>query len=368
MPSLAVSAIVQTGSTVSAGTSSTGLRPNNRTFSLTGVMGTAIVKGDVVALWGSNDGGRTFQPLRQGENDVVQLNFYNPEVVIDDACDAYATQRVAVGSGSALAAVGFNGESVYINPAPAWVQGGNSGFAPVGILGTTDAVPFRIIAKGIDLFDSDGSTTSLGNLDATVPGNTLFLQSGSGGIGMNADGGGNVDISTTDAGGISISTGPGPINIGTVGAKAITIGNGTGATQVTINVGTGSLSLGTNTTVHDVNIGSPTGASSVAIVGGTGGVGVGSNAIAQPITIGNSTGTTSVDINVGTGACNVGANATVHTTTIGSTSGASVTSLRAGTGALNIVRNGNTWVWPNAFGAAGTKLTDAAGNGVLSWA
>ena len=197
--SIAVSATVQTAPPTS-GTSATSLRPAGRTFSLTGVLGTAIVKGDVVALWGSNDGGATFQPLRQSNNAPVQLNYYNPEVVIDDACDTYATQRLAVGPGSALAAVGFNGEGVYLNPAPAWVQGGNAGFSPVGILGTTDSNPFRIIAEGIDIFDSDGSSTAIGNTNATVPGNQLFLAAGSGGVGITADGGGSLDITVDSPG------------------------------------------------------------------------------------------------------------------------------------------------------------------------
>src|SRR5512147_2000805 len=124
MSSISVSASVQVAPP-STGTSAAGIRPEKRTFSLTGVMGTGIVRGDVVALWGSNDGGTTYQPLRQNGQQVL-LNFSSPEIVIDDACDHYGTQRLAVGTGSTLAAVGFNGEAIYINPSPAWVQGGNS--------------------------------------------------------------------------------------------------------------------------------------------------------------------------------------------------------------------------------------------------
>jgi len=112
MPSIAVSATQQTGASISAGTAAGTLRPQKRTFSLTGIMATAIMPGDVVGLWGSNDGGTTFQPLRAGNNQPVQLNFNNPEVVLDgDACTHYATQRLSVGTGSTLSAVGFNGEA-----------------------------------------------------------------------------------------------------------------------------------------------------------------------------------------------------------------------------------------------------------------
>lgn len=107
-----VSASVQTSIQFTAsGASAAGLKPGFRTFSLTGALGTVIINGDAVELWGSNDGGVTYQPLRQGNNQPVQLNFGNPEVVISDCCDHYATRRVAVGAGSTLAAIGVNGEA-----------------------------------------------------------------------------------------------------------------------------------------------------------------------------------------------------------------------------------------------------------------
>lgn len=109
--SLAVSATVQTQFQFSAGSAVGNLKPQKRTFSLTGVMGTGIQPGDQIAIWGSNDGGTTYQPLRQGNNAPVQLNFNNPEVVIDDCCTHYATQRMSVGTGSTLAACGVTGEA-----------------------------------------------------------------------------------------------------------------------------------------------------------------------------------------------------------------------------------------------------------------
>lgn len=110
--SLTVNATAQTETQFTAtATAVTGLKPANRTFSLTGVLGTGIQKGDAVEIWGSNDGGTTYQPIRQGNNAPVQLNYYNPEVVISDCCDHYGTRRVSVGAGSTLAAVGLNGEA-----------------------------------------------------------------------------------------------------------------------------------------------------------------------------------------------------------------------------------------------------------------
>jgi len=119
--SLSVSATVQTETQVTTtATSCAGLKPSKRTFSLSGVLGTAIQKGDSVELWGSNDGGTTFQPLRQN-GAPVQMSYYNPEVVIDDCSDHYGTRRVSIGAGSTLSAVGLNGEAAS-NPL---VQGGS---------------------------------------------------------------------------------------------------------------------------------------------------------------------------------------------------------------------------------------------------
>jgi len=160
--SIAVSATVQTAPPTS-GTSATSLKPAGRTFSLTGALGTAIVKGDVVALWGSNDGGATFQPLRQSNNAPVQLNYYNPEVVIDDACDHYGTRRVSVGAGSTLAAVGLNGEAAQ-NPL---VQSGTVTLAT----GTATVSGKILTAQSIIVpvvITSGGTMTAFANLDVTV--------------------------------------------------------------------------------------------------------------------------------------------------------------------------------------------------------
>lgn len=201
--SIAISPAVQVGAAIGAGTSvAPAQKATARTFSLTGTMGTTIVPGDVVDIWGSNDGGRTFQPLRTAANKIVRLTFDNPECVINDCCDAYATQRVAVGTGSALVALGLNCE-LASTASNAWVQGGNA-FGAIGVLGTQDAFAMTIIAESKQVFSSDGVTTQLGNIDATVPGNSLNLLSGSGGAILDADNGGAVSL-LTDTGPIILS-------------------------------------------------------------------------------------------------------------------------------------------------------------------
>ena len=163
--SLTVSATAQTETQYTAtATSVAGLKPGSRTFSLTGVLGTGIIKGDAVELWGSNDGGTTYQPIRAGNNAPVQLNYYNPEVVISDCCDHYGTRRVSVGAGSTLAAVGLNGEAAQ-NPL---VQAGTttlvSGTKTVsGVILTASSI---IVAMVRD--PGSGAITGMGTLDAPV--------------------------------------------------------------------------------------------------------------------------------------------------------------------------------------------------------
>lgn len=62
------------------------------------------------------------------------------------------------------------------------------------------------------------------------------------------------------------------INIGTAGARIVTIGDNTGATSVVINTGTGNLDLGVDAIAHTVRIGNATGATSIQITSGTGSV------------------------------------------------------------------------------------------------
>lgn len=62
------------------------------------------------------------------------------------------------------------------------------------------------------------------------------------------------------------------INIGTAGARIITLGDNSGATSVVINTGTGNLDLGVDTIAHAIRIGNATGATSVAITSGTGSI------------------------------------------------------------------------------------------------
>lgn len=161
--SLLVNATVQTPTQFTPTTTAvTGLKPQKRTFSLTGVMGSGILPGDAVALWGSNDGGATYQPLRQN-GAPVQMNFQYPEVVIDDCCDHYGTNRVSVAPGSTLAAVGLNGEAAQ-NPL---VQAGT-----VTLVGGTATVSGKILTSAsiilYSIADQGGVLTDYASMDIAI--------------------------------------------------------------------------------------------------------------------------------------------------------------------------------------------------------
>lgn len=115
----------------------------------------------------------------------------------------------------------------------------------------------------------------------------------------------------------------------TNGVSASTLQAGTGALSVAgggiIDVdAVGALSV--NSSGGVINVGNDVVAQNINI--GTGGV--------RTITIGDGTGATSVVVDSGTGAASFGANATDHTTTIGSTTGVSATVIQSGSGKIDL--------------------------------
>ncbi len=100
------------GAGVAAGAVST----FNRTFSMTGALGTVVLNGDSVKIQGSTDGGSTYQDLVVGagtaSSSMLTLQFSRPEAVINDACTHYRTVRLTFAPGSTLAAVGMSAAAV----------------------------------------------------------------------------------------------------------------------------------------------------------------------------------------------------------------------------------------------------------------
>lgn len=263
----------------------------------------------------------------------------------------------------------------------AWVQGGNS-FGATGVLGTDDAFSMTLKSNGTTFLTST-STQAITIAASTFQiAATSVVDISSSGAGVNLTG--TTQLTLMSAGATTATldvSGAGTINVGcgnqsagksinvgrTTGVDSTTvIGSGFGGSSTTIQTGTGTLGVGSNATDHTTTLGSITGASPTNIVGGTTGVAITATGIG-PIALTSGTGASTWAVGAG-GSLGLSSNATDHSTTLGSITGASPLALRAGTGGLTIVNNGVTWTWPTAVGAAGTKLTDAAGNGVLSFA
>ena len=140
---------------------------------------------------------------------------------------------------------------------------------------------------------------------------------------------------------ISILSGTGAIGIGNdAAAHAITIGNGTGATSLTLASGTGAINVGTNAVAHAITIGNVTGATAVDINAGSGGIGIAALNSAVQITSG--TGQMDIGSDAAATTINVGVAAAVKTVTVGSTNTTSTTQIQSGTGGLGLLATNGT--------------------------
>lgn len=193
------------------------------------------------------------------------------------------------------------------------------------------------------------------------------------------------------------------VNLGTVGARTITVGNVTGATGVVVNTGTGSftvtttgtgdivlnsddtmlldadgvlelnssagvigigndadaqnINIGTGAAQRVVTIGNGTSATQVVINSGTAGINIGANAVAQTVTIGNQTGASAVVIDSGSGPINIGTTIS-KTITIGNITTATAVAVNSGTGGIALVSTGAGDI---TAASGDTLLLDAAG-------
>ncbi len=253
--------------------------------------------------------------------------------------------------------------------------------------------------------DSAAHTVTVGSTNTT---SGTVIQSGSTGLAltstsiMDLDSVGILSLNSSTAviniGNDNVSQ---DINIGTNGARIITLGNGSGATSVVIPVGTGAFNLGVNSTVHNTTIGSTTGASAFTAQTGTGAltltaggalvttsagattidavgsvelnssagaIAIGHDAVNQNInigtagvrtlTMGSATGASQVVIDCGTTGLNLGTTSNAHPTVLGSTNSSSATTVQAGSG--NLVVNGGGSVTLDAVGVLELNSSGAA--------
>ncbi len=220
-----------------------------------------------------------------------------------------------LGSGGAGGAVNISGGATYSNNWVGSVGGAVniSGATPIASVVATSSTGGALVLTAGTGGAASGFASSGGGA-----GGAVSITSGSGGA---AGGGG--DKTGGNGAGITLTAGSGGVSIGTnansnggsitfQGGSAGTGGGGAAGTPGNIN-----LQVATN-----------------------GNINVGANAVAQTVNIGNGTGATAVSVLCGSGACGFGNNGVAHSTIIGSTTGGSITYIQTGTAGLNIANDG----------------------------
>ena len=212
-----------------------------------------------------------------------------------------------------------------------------------------------------------GSTTGIAAVD---------LLSGTGGISLASTGAGDITIDSDDTvlidadGVIDINSSAGVIsigndadsnniNVGTAGARVITVGNSTGATSVVLESGTGAIDIGVNAIAHSVSIGNKTGATALALDVGTGGF----------VLDGVTNSTYSVGASTTTGTISIGGTAGTGTMTLGDSSGTNIVQIGSGEGATTVNIAGgatNPKTVTIATGAVANLVTIGSASGAAS--
>lgn len=142
-------------------------------------------------------------------------------------------------------------------------------------LGNADALTTCNIDAVTLINDSVNAATSINtgtSTGAVTIGNALSGAIGVvGGAAVTVDAVGVLELNSSGA---AISIGSDAdnfnVNVGTAGARTVTVGSGTGASSTVVNSGTGAASFAANATDHTTTIGSTTGVSATVIQSGTG--------------------------------------------------------------------------------------------------
>lgn len=273
---------------------------------------------------------------------------------------------------------------------------------------------------GARLFVNPGSLSALfaaaPAIGGTTPAAGAFTTLGASGA-VDFDAGGS-----WESGGAAIAIGADnstdAVNVGTAGARTITIGNITGGTGVSVNTGTGHftvtttgtgdiilnsddtmlldsdgvlelnssggvISIGNDDVDQNINlgsdgervitIGSNNGAAQVDLESGSGGINIGSAASAQSVTIGNNTGATAIIMEVGSGnfaldgvaasTYSIGSATTTGTITIGGTAQTGALGLGVSSGIMttNLATGDGAKTLNVATGVSGNTVNLASG-------
>jgi len=221
---------------------------------------------------------------------------------------------------------------------------------------------------------TDASANDSISVNDTAGGNLLKLQQGgadkfvvdntgtltfAGGSAINALGA--LTINTDPTGALSVdSGGSGAVNIGSgANTKAITLGNSTGSTALTLNSGSGNIDIGASAVGRSINIGTGAGVVENINIGGTGAnvIAVGNTQTAGSISLGAAmTGGTITMGGTGlqTGTIGIGIGTGAQTLNLG-TGGTGIKTINIGGAAANAIAIGNTQTAGSiALGAAMT--------------
>ena len=233
-----------------------------------------------------------------------------------------------------------SGSGSYVQLAPSSAQADTSTNSSIFINKTGASGNLLELQQSTDKFvvGYSGAVTQAGNLtfSGTIP---VISSSGTNGLTLQTNSTGTLNIGTTNA-------------ATTIDGSTLNIGNSTSAHTINIGAGgtaAQAVNIGSSSSTSSVTIQGGTGTSVILQSQGT--IQIGNNAVAQTLTIGNGTGATTVSVLCGTGTCGFGNNATDHSTTIGSTTGTSLTTIQGGTGGVAV--NGNLTIGTNTIIGSG---------------
>jgi hypothetical protein len=176
-------------------------------------------------------------------------------------------------------------------------------------MGSATATSSTVINTGTGNLDlgvnATEHTTRLGSTNAA---SATTVQSGTGALIVNAGNALTLDavgVLELNSSGAAISIGNDTVaqalNLGTGGARTVTIGNNVGATSVVVNGGTGVMQFGANAIEHATTVGSVTTASATTIQAGTGGIALNAAGIVSMAPATNSAAGVSVTLNARVG-------------------------------------------------------------------
>ena len=201
-------------------------------------------------------------------------------------------------------------------------------------------------AQTVTLADGSGMKTL--NIGGGVSGNTISMGSGANASTQ------IVNISAGAAGADSIvniltgvaTAGTQTLNLGTgASAKMVNIGNQSGATALTLDSGTGAISIGTGAQDRTVNMGT--------------------GAAVQTVTVGSTNGASALTLEAGTGALNIGTGSFAKTITMGNATGATALALNSGTGGITLL-TGTTGIVSIKSGTTGSVTIDSGTSGTVN--